>query len=408
VSPQGAILWNDTRIKQLKLENEKELEDICISNKATPIFTGASTVLLKWLLEKEPEAVKNISFILHCKDWLNYKLTGRITTDYTDASTALLNVFDKVYADEILEALGLGDFKNLFPVPVPSGRIIGAVTSKAGLESGIPENVPVIAGAIDVAAVAFGVGIKESGESCTIVGTTLCNEMILDKPMVNHDDTRGSNLCYVVPEKYLRVMATQNGTPVLDRTMKLLADGLSFKDIEQKIVEIPIGSDGVLMHPYFYGERAPFKNPMACAGLYGLTARHDRFHILRAAYESLALSLYDCYEAFPAVGKTELVVSGGGAESDVLCRMFADSLGVPVKRPLRKENGIHGISKLVGISLGIADFSKTNHYDYDTFFPDMDNHKKYNKLYRLYDEVRKSMENYWLKRSESEIDGENV
>ncbi|MDI3481838.1 MAG: hypothetical protein PWQ97_1493 [Tepidanaerobacteraceae bacterium] len=394
-----AILWNDTRAGKLSLENEDLLKQVCIKYKATPIFAGAAPVLLRWLLENEPETVKNTAHVLHCKDWINYKLTGQIATDYTDASTASINVFEKTYVEEFLNVMNLLDYKNLFPDLFPSHYIIGKVTESASREAGIPKDVPVIAGAIDVAAAAFGVGLRESMDACTIVGTTLCNEMILDKAKVCHDDTRGSNLCYVIPEKYLRVMATQNGTSTIDRMKSLLACELSFGEIESKIEKLPVGSDGVIIQPYFYGERAPFRDPDACAGVHGLTARHGRFHILRAAYESLALSLYDCYSAFPS-DVTEIHVSGGGAQSDLLCQMFADIMGKAVKRPLVRENGIYGITSLTKVGLNIEDFSMIPRNDFDLFLPNAARHEKYMELFDIYSELKKSLKNYWLMRSQ--------
>ncbi|MCR4429491.1 MAG: FGGY family carbohydrate kinase [Tepidanaerobacteraceae bacterium] len=394
-----AILWNDTRARKLSFEKEDLLKQVCIKCKATPIFAGAAPVLLRWLLEKEPETVKNIAYILHCKDWINYKLTGQIATDYTDASTASINVFEKAYAEEFLSIMDLLDYKNLFPDLFPSHHVIGKVTEIASRETGIPQNIPVIAGAIDVAAAAFGVGLRQSMDACTIVGTTLCNEMILDKENVHHEDTRGSNLCYVIPDKYLRVMATQNGTSTLDRMKSLLACELSFGEIESNIEKLPVGSDGVIIQPYFYGERAPFRNPAACAGIYGLTARHGRFHILRAAYESLALSLYDCYSAFPC-GVTEIYVSGGGVQSDLLCQMFADIMGKTVKRPVVGENGICGITSLVRVGLKIEDFSKAPRANFDVFLPDAARHEKYIKLFDIYSELKKIMKDYWSMRSQ--------
>jgi sugar (pentulose or hexulose) kinase len=77
--------------------------------------------------------------------------------------------------------------------------------------------------------------------------------------------------------------------------------------------------DGVLFHPYFYGERAPFKNASARGGFYGLSAQHTPMHLLRAVYEGLALSLYDCYQSLPQVEK-DIYIAGGGAASDFCVR----------------------------------------------------------------------------------------
>ena len=89
---RNALLWNDTRTKNLKISNRDDIDKICIKNFANPVYAGSPHILLKWLKEKEKENFKKISTILHCKDWLNFMLTGELVTDNSDASTALLNI----------------------------------------------------------------------------------------------------------------------------------------------------------------------------------------------------------------------------------------------------------------------------------------------------------------------------
>lgn len=395
---RNAILWNDTRTKRMKLENEEKIHELGIREKATPVFPGAASVLLKWLVMEEPASAQCISSILHCKDWLNFKFTDEVITDYTDASTALLNVFEKQYSDGLFNAMGISEYRGKFPLPVSSTQVIGKVTDRAGCESGIRPGIPVIAGALDGAAVAFGIGAREVGEACTIVGTTLNNVIILDESRVNHRDTNGSNLCYILPDKYLRVMANQSGTSSLDWVLKLLGRDLTFELIEKAIADIPIGSDGIIFHPYLYGERAPFKNPWACAGFYGLTARHHEHHMIRAAYEGLAYSLYDCYQAFPSVYE-EIFLSGGGSKSDFLCQMFSDALGKVVKRPDRWELGIVGVAEAVSVGLGLSDSSRAHvTTPCKVFEPNMKRHEDYLRHFELFLELRKSMTGYWNKR----------
>lgn len=395
---RNAVLWNDTRVKHMNIENRSLIEELCVENSVTPIFSGSAPLLLKWLKENEQDNFKRISYVLHCKDWLNFKLTGIIATDYTDASTAVMNIFSKKYIRKMLDALNIGRCIEFFPEPVASTTIIGTVTKEASEASSIMEGVPVIAGAIDVAAAALGAGLKETGEACSIVGTTLCNELVLGREEVDHTDTRGSMLCHIVPDKYLRVMAALSGTSTLDWVRKTIAPELSFQEIEKKIKEIPLGSGGIIFHPYLYGERAPFKNPFASGGFFGLSAYHTKFHILRASYEGIALSLLDCYNYLPQI-YSKVYISGGGSESNILCQMVADCLGKPVIRPLSKELGIDGIVKTLKVGLGyIKDFSSIHDDSQTVFMPDRICNQKYKQLYKLFIEIQKKMEGFWENR----------
>ncbi len=396
---RNAILWNDTRTKHLLLEEEAALEQFCLEKGMTPLFPGAAPLLLKWIKEYEPDNFRKTVRVLHCKDWINLKLTGRDATDYSDASTALLNVLNKDYVFELLPLLGLEGCEGLFPPTYSSTNICGVITSRAAAETGVPAGVPVIGGAIDVAAVAAGSGAVSPGEALTIVGTTLCNELVLNAEQVDHRDPRGSVLCHLVPERYLRVMATSNGTAVLDWARKMFAPGLQFAEIEAGMASLPVGSDGVLFHPYFYGERAPFRNASARGGFYGLSVQHTPMHLLRAVYEGLVLSLYDCYQSLPPVEKG-IYIAGGGAASDFLCQMAADCLGCSVVRPAAVELGLNGIAQAL-----CATFSADSFREYASvvppehiFTPDRKKRDHYVELYALFVQMREASEEYWIGR----------
>lgn len=399
VPVRNAILWNDTRAKYLTIENIDKINETCIKNYVTPIFTGGPNLLLKWLKVNERENYDKTASVLHCKDWLNYKLTGQIKTDYSDASTALINVFDKKYVWEIFDLLGLEDYERRFPDIVKSTDIIGTITKTASLATGIKEGIPVIAGALDIAAVGLGVGSNKIGDACTILGTTLGNTIILEKSQVDHRDTKGSALCHIIPENYIRLMGALSGTSTLDWVRNTLVPDMTFTEIEENISKIPIGSEGVMYHPYIYGERAPFRNPFACGGFYGLNYRHNKFNMVRAAYEGLVLSLYDCYQSLPEVNNA-VNVSGGGSESNFLCQMVADCLGKIVLRPSIKELGINGIVTALKVGLGYtSDFSEHIVKNVDKFEPNMDNHLEFQNIYSIFRNLKTSTEGYWNERA---------
>jgi sugar (pentulose or hexulose) kinase len=131
---RNAILWNDTRTKALGLINNDELDEVCVENGTNVLYAGSVHVLLRWLLENEPDSIDRISYVLHCKDWLNFKLTGVVSTDYSDSSTAALSLYSKEYSVEVLDALGVGKYKKVFPKPVKSTQVIGYVNKKEVLK----------------------------------------------------------------------------------------------------------------------------------------------------------------------------------------------------------------------------------------------------------------------------------
>lgn len=395
---RNAILWNDTRSKCLTIENIDEINTFSMKNNVTPSFSGGSTTILKWMKEYELENYNRTKYVLHCKDWLNYKLTGNIYTDYSDSSTDLMNIIDKRYQFEILELLDIKESISKYPELVPSTHIVGKVNSEASKQCGIKTGVPVIAGAIDIAAVSLGVGMNKVRDACTIVGTTLGNDVLLDEKSVDMNYVYGSILCHVIPDKYLRLMSTLNGTSSLDWVRKTLVPGLDYEEIENNLKNIPVGSKGIIYHPYIYGERAPFKEPFACGGFFGLKATHNKFDMLRAAYEAIAFSIYDCYKSLPEIGD-EIHISGGGSNSDFLCQMISDSLGKKVLRPANSELGIKGILKTLHVGLNI-DEKITNKTIYDKeFMPNLNNLEKYKEGYELFKYLQNDMIEFWKKRN---------
>ena len=401
VPVRNAMLWNDTRCKNLNIDNLESINEACVKKDTTPLFSGAAPMLLKWIEENEYEYSKKIYKVLHCKDWLNYKLTDKIFTDYTDASTSLMNRYTKNYDEEILDILNLKQAKGLFPTPVPSTTIIGGITKKASMETKLKQGTPVIVGAIDVAATALGVGLKGKEESCTIMGTTICNEIILEKDDISSFDNKGSILCHVIPDKYLRLMATSSGISSLDWVIKTLVPDMDYREIEEKIKNLPIGSDGVIYHPYIYGERAPFKNPFACGGFYGLNVRHNKFNMIRAGYEGLILSIYDCYR-YLSDNHKRILVSGGGASSDLLCSILSDCTGKSVIRHSSKELGINGVVNIMKVAFGtVKDFSDLT-VDYETYFNPIEENKYiYMNLFNNFENIRRNMESFWVDKSKS-------
>jgi len=196
----------------------------------------------------------------------------------------------------------------------------------------------------------------------------------------------------------VRVRAALSGSSTIDWAKKILAPDMSFEELAQQLSCIETGSGGIIYHPYICGERAPFRNPFACGGFYGLTARHTRFEMLRAVYEGMVLSLKDCYNALP---KTEgkLYLSGGGAASDFICQLIAHALRKEVVRPNRKELAARGIIEAIKIGLKIESEPINCAQDVDVFVPDAAEGEKFEGLYTQFLALKENMTDFWKWRS---------
>ncbi|MEL7604066.1 MAG: FGGY-family carbohydrate kinase, partial [Bacillota bacterium] len=300
------------------------------------------------------------------------------------------------YFRPLFDWLGIGDKIHSMPEIRRSTDIVGFVTAEAAQATGLPPGTPVIAGALDAAATAFGAGAYQKGDACTIFGTSLCNIAVQSAGEVSHANPCGSTLCGVAPDTYLRMMSTNNGSAFLDWAKGMFAPDLSFEELERQVSAVPMGSSGLLAHPYLNGERAPFQDASASGGFYGLTAGHTRMDVMRAAYEGLILSLKDCYREIPS-SFTRAFVAGGGANSDLLCALAASAICVPVHRPRQNQLGICGIAAAVRYALGYAAKLEPPAFDGDTFLPNEQDAEMLNRLYAQYVALREQLRPHWHK-----------
>ncbi|MCE1252986.1 MAG: carbohydrate kinase [Anaerolineae bacterium] len=391
-----AVLWNDTRTKVTDITDRDGLKRYCQEHSVTPIFQGANYYILKWVKENEPEVFRCIAKVVHCKDWLNFKLTGNLATDFSDTSTSMLNTPERTYDFEVLRFLGLEGLDHLFAPNLYSDEITGYINEEAAKKTGLKAGIPVVAGSIDVAGVAAGAGAVEAGDTIAIIGTTCCVTMVLTKPQLDYADTRGSILCHQVRDRFLRLMAMSNGTASLDWVRKMVLPNASFADIERQISPMEVGSEGVIFQPYLYGERAPFRDASATGAFLGITARHTALHLIRASYEGLAMSLYGCYQALPN-SDASIYVAGGGAASNVLCQIISDCLGRKLQRPAISELGIYGITRAIRKGIGLSDKVEGS-VGIDLFEPNVVRHQRYMELSQLFTGALHQMDSWWQAR----------
>lgn len=389
---RNAMLWNDTRT----VLDYDALNPTLLARNTTAMFPGANIAELTWLKKNEPENYARIAWIFHCKDWINFKLTGQIGTDASDASTSLMNIYTKKYDEEILDRLGLSELKGKFAPIYTSDEIIGTIYPDAAEELGLRVGTPVIAGCLDVLAIATGCGLMKGGQRGSIIGTTLANYVVMDEETARGCiATNGSILCHTKKDTYIRLMAATAGASAMDWMRKNILEGEGFAKTDEELAKIPIGADGVMSTPYINGERAPFKLSSASAGFYGIRAHHTKYHLAKASFESVAMAMADCYANLPK-GDAELYLAGGAAKSQYICQMLCDCMGAVTYRFEEKELGLMGIYRLILDALKISREVTANT---DKFEPNMENHVKYQELYKEYSLLKESLMPFWKSRA---------
>ncbi len=402
---RDAILWSDGRASEIVdewVENGKA--DVIREATGTDIFPGVALPIMQWLAENEPDTLDDADTVFFCKDWLKYKLTGERTMDYSDATLPFLDVETLEYSEEVQELIDYDGVDDLLPRLAPPTEIIGGVTGDAAVETGLPEGTPVISSVFDIAACAIGSGSVRPGESSSIVGTTSLNQTVLAEPP---EELLGRGFTLAVDEGfYLRAMASMAGTPNIDWSYGNIANNREFADVEEEIKEIPVGSDGLLYHPYLSssGERNPFLKTSARAQFIGLSPEHGQKHMMRAIYEGVALAMRDSFEHIQ-VESDRIMIAGGGSRSAFWCQMFADCLDAPIVLPEGDELGAKGAALLTGVALGEYDDLKAavdrTVRTTDRFEPDPEKVPLYDEWYEFYHDSYQAMFDVWDDRVEA-------
>ena len=170
-----------------------------------------------------------------------------------------------------------------------------------------------------------------------------------------------------------------------------------YAELDKSASEVPVGSEGLIYHPYLNGELTPYADPKLCASFTGVRSGHTKAHFNRAVLEGVAFSLLDCKNALEEIGiphEDEAIIIGGGAKSPLWRKIVADVLGISVKQPKNSDSSF-GAAMLAGVATGIfVSFgdvlNKCNKYISITA-PNKENTKKYSEIFNRYKEIHNAL-----------------
>lgn len=357
---RDALLWNDTRSSDQAKEIAAKFgaQRIADLTGSLPVASFTSTKLL-WLKQNEPENAAKVAAVCLPHDWLTWRLAGygpaaesqlgpdlsALTTDASDASgTGYFNPQTGEYENEILEFV-------LGHMPVLP-RIVNPTEAAHNLTDGRAINLAIGAGAGDNAAAAFGV-LAKAGDVVVSLGTS---GTVFAVSETSTKDKSGTIAGFASASgDFLPLVCTLNAARVLDSMAKLL--GVDHNQLGELALKAPAGADGVVLIPYFEGERTP-DLPDAKASIHGLSLKNNtRENISRAAIEGMLCGLAAGLAALQNAGvKTERVILvGGAAANPAVQQIAAEVFGVSVTVPAPGEYVANGAARqAASILLGSA------------------------------------------------------
>jgi xylulokinase len=361
------IIWADQRSEaQCRWMTERVGAARLIELVSNPALPGFSAPKLLWVRDNEPEIFSRARTMLLPKDYIRFRLTGKVAMEISDAAgTCLLDVKQGTWSSEVLDALGLDP--NLLPPIVASDTISGTITAEVAALTDLLAGTPVAGGGADNACGAVGNGIVQPGLALVSIGTSGVVLAYADTPKV---DTSGPvprvhTFNHAVPKAWYLMGVTQGaglslrwvrdniGLP--ERALERWTGLDAYDLLAQEAESVSEGSDGLLFLPYLQGERTPHLDAYARGGWIGLTASHDRRHLVRSVLEGVAFSLKDCFSIIQEQGLSleQLRATGGGAKSRLWRQIIADVLGVELVTTNAAEGPAFGAALLAGVASGI-------------------------------------------------------
>ena len=350
-----AILWNDGRTA----EEVEYLNGVIGKEKLSQLtaniaFAGFTAPKILWMKKHEPGNFARIAKIMLPKDYINYKLTGVHSCDYSDASgMLLLDVANKCWSKEMLDICAVRE--DQMPKLFESYEVTGTLMPAVAAQLGLPETVKVVAGAGDNAAAAVGTGVVGAGGCNISLGTS--GTIFISTGKFGVD-----------PNNALHAFAHADGGYHLMGCMlsaascnKWLCDEIlkttDYAAEQAPITEDKLGTNHVFFLPYLMGERSPINDTNARGTFTGMTMDTTRADLVQAVLEGVAFAIRDSFEVAKSLGVQipRSYVCGGGSKSPLWRKIFANVLGIPLDM-VKTEQG-PGYGGVILAMVGCGQFS---------------------------------------------------
>ncbi|MBB2890560.1 FGGY-family carbohydrate kinase [Flexivirga oryzae] len=346
----------------------------------------AAAAKIAWVRDAEPAAYRRARRLFMASSWLVRKLTGSYVLDHHSASqtTPLYDVHEHAWIRDWADAVAPG-------IELPplqwADEGAGHVTAAAAAETLLPEGIPVITGTIDAWSEAISADAHNPGDLMLMYGTTMFLINTLTEP-VQLPALWGPVGAYADSYSLAGGMATSGA---ITAWLRELYGGADFAQLAGEAARVPPGAEGLLMLPYFAGERTPIMDPSARGVIAGLTLSHTRAHIYRAALEATAFGVRHNLETMLTAGAqiSRVIAVGGGATSELWPQIVTDVTGREQLIPEQTVGASYGAAYLAAtqvIDVAIGDWNPPR----TVCRPTAEARGVYDERYRLYRDLYES------------------
>jgi len=391
------LIWADSRAQAYagKLAAQFGEEDL-YRRTSCPVHPMYPLAKVLWFRHERPEIFARTTRFIGIKEYIGHRLTGKYQVDRSIASaTAMCNLETGTWDEDLLAFLGITSGQ--LSTVVPTTHVERCLLPEAAARFGLSAGTPVVLGASDGVLSSLGAGAVRPGQITAMIGTSGAVRMICEGPRV---DPKCRLWCYNLTEELwvlggaisnggvvFRWVRDQLGGPERQAAAELGVD--AYESLAHLAAQEPPGSDGLIMLPYFSGERAPHYDPDARGVLFGLNLNHGRGHLVRAALEGVCYSMNSVLDALQEVAgeASEIRASGSFIRSPLWAQILADVFGKAVQVPGEPEGAAFGAAILGMRALGFLDdirdvarFTRIK----ATYEPIAENHEVYREMFAIY------------------------
>lgn len=357
---RNAIVWMDKRSRQQvnflaqKIGAEKINQLTGKPNSMTP-----SLPKIIWLTQHEQETVNRTHKFLDVHGYLVYQLTKNFRTSIASADPmGVMDMQAKTWAADFLSCLGLQTEQ--FAELVQPGSIIGYINESAAAATGLPEGLPIIAGAGDGQCAGLGANAVGNHRAYLNLGTAVVSGIMSSDYLVN---PAFRTMYAPMPKSYFLETVLLGGVFTINWFIEKFAHDLRNSNLnltpeeilETAAAKLPPGANGLMLVPYWNYVMNPYWDASASGITIGWTGTHEREHFYRAILEGIAFEQRLVGDAVMDAMQqkfSEYVVMGGGSQSHLWCQIIADVTGVPVVRSTTTEATCLGAGILAAVAVG--------------------------------------------------------
>lgn len=401
---QGNDLYNgivstDSRATEIRRQfDETGISALIYSQNCQKVLESQPVCLLRWLKLFKRDIYDQIGYVLSVKDYVRYKLTGKIAFERTDLSGSnLINLQTGKKDAEQLKLFGIEEMYSCIPDPVNACDNCGSLTEEAAKALGLTVNVCVSGGMFDIDACALSAGITNEENICVIAGTWSINEYISRKPVTA---ARSMNSYYCLPGYYLVEECSPTSAGNLEWFVQTLAKNKDYRAINAAVENISPENSDIIFLPFLFASNE--KNLDLKGTFVNITAKTTEAELCRAVYEGITFAHKSHIDKLLSARTRPAAVrlTGGAANSDVWAQMFADVLDLPVEVISDREHGCFGAGISAAVACGMVPDAETALQKMvapsRTFIPDEQKHRIYCGKYAKYKKLISALNKFYV------------